>query len=318
MPKLSIIIPVYNVSQFLPACINSVLSQTFTDFELLLINDGSSDNSGAICEGYVRMDNRVKVIHKENGGVSSARNLGLDLATGDYISFIDSDDPVEPQMYEVLINNAEKHNCDISVCRLDVIRTNGSHHVIDLEESSLLSKEFVISNYFTDSAIKEFFYGPYNKIFKKSLIDNIRFKNYKLGEDILFIFNVLQRAENIYLDTFVGYHYIHHENSAMRSPFSAKRLDYIYAAQEIVRISENTSRYALESARAWFYRHVLVTLRQIYINGVENQSNIVGFIKKYMPFIKENKKYLHQLESKRFLDYYILTICPSLFKHIYK
>lgn len=317
MTKLSIIVPVYNVEPYLPVCIDTVLAQTYRDFELILIDDGSSDNSGAICDKYAEKDNRIIVRHQPNSGVSSARNLGIAIATGDYISFIDPDDTIEPQMYEVLINNAEKHNCDISACRLDVIRTNGSHHVIDLEESSLLSKEFVISNYFTDSAIKEFFYGPVNKIFKKSLIENIRFKNYQLGEDILFIFNVLQRAENIYLDTFVGYHYIHHENSAMRTPFSAKRLDYIYAAQEIVKISESSNKYALESARAWFYRHVLVTLRQIYISQIENQSKMVEFIKEYMPFIKENKKYLHQLESKRFLDYYILTICPSLFKHIY-
>ncbi len=318
MRKLSVIIPVYNVCKFLPACIDSVLSSTFTDFELLLIDDGSTDNSGVICDEYVTRDNRVKVIHKENGGVGSARNCGLDIATGRYIAFIDSDDVIDSQMFEVLINNAEKYNCDISVCRLDVIQTNGSHHVIDFETSALISKEYVISNYFTDSAIKDLFYGPYNKVFRSSTLKGIRFSSYKLGEDILFIFNALQKADNIYLDKFIGYHYMHHENSAIRAPFSHNRLDYVYAAQDVVRICEKSCSYALETARIWLYRHTLITLRQIYAYKLETEPKMAEFIKENKPLIKKNKKCLNKLGLKRMLDYYILTICPNLFKYICK
>lgn len=105
MPKVSVIIPVYNAEKYLRKCLDSVLAQSFADFEVLLINDGSTDGSGKICDDYAQKDARVKVFHKENGGVSSARNLGLDNATGDWIVFVDSDDYVEKNYFEVINNN---------------------------------------------------------------------------------------------------------------------------------------------------------------------------------------------------------------------
>lgn len=101
-PEISIIVPIYNVEKYLPKCIESILSQTFTNFELILVNDGSKDRSGIICDEYASKDNRIKVIHKENGGVSSARNSGVDLASGKYIGFVDPDDYIKKDMYERL------------------------------------------------------------------------------------------------------------------------------------------------------------------------------------------------------------------------
>ena len=114
--KLSIIIPIYNVERYLEETINSVLKQTFTDFELILVDDGSTDNSGKICDKYAQKDSRVKVIHKPNGGVSSARNAGVDNATGEFIGFVDSDDIISEVMYEGMINIAEKYGADIVQC----------------------------------------------------------------------------------------------------------------------------------------------------------------------------------------------------------
>lgn len=99
-PRISVIVPVYNVEQYLPRCVESILAQTYENLEILLVEDGTKDNSGAICDAYARQDARVKAIHKENGGLSSARNAGIDAATGDYLSFVDSDDWIEPDMYE--------------------------------------------------------------------------------------------------------------------------------------------------------------------------------------------------------------------------
>lgn len=121
MPKISVIVPVYNVEKYLHRCVDSILAQTFTDFELLLVNDGSKDSSGVICDEYAAKDSRVKVFHKENGGVSSARNLGLDNAKGEWVTFVDSDDWVSNTMYEamfdkVLSEDAEAVYCDIKMC----------------------------------------------------------------------------------------------------------------------------------------------------------------------------------------------------------
>ena len=99
-PRISVIVPVYNVEQYLPRCVESILAQTYENLEILLVDDGAKDGSGAICDAYARQDERVKVIHKENGGLSSARNAGIDASTGEYLSFVDSDDWIEPDMYE--------------------------------------------------------------------------------------------------------------------------------------------------------------------------------------------------------------------------
>ena len=125
MPKVSVIIPVYNVEKYLPQCIDSILAQTFTDFELILVNDGSKDCSGNICDEYAQKDSRIVVIHKENGGASSARNRGLDIAKGEWISFIDSDDYVTPNYLSNLISEAQA-NCASLVIQGHIYQKKGS------------------------------------------------------------------------------------------------------------------------------------------------------------------------------------------------
>ena len=122
--KLSIIIPVFNVEEYLPKCIESVVNQTYDNLEILLINDGSTDNSGVICDNFAHKDERVKVVHKENGGLSAARNLGLSLATGHYIAFLDSDDYIDSEMYETLVDALENADADIAACGFKEIYQN--------------------------------------------------------------------------------------------------------------------------------------------------------------------------------------------------
>ena len=116
MPQISVIIPVYKVEQFLGDCIKSILSQTFSNYEIILVDDGSPDNSGKLCDEFAAGDSRIKVVHKENGGVSSARNKGIEIAEGEWICFVDSDDWVEPDYLEVMFKTAIENNADVSVC----------------------------------------------------------------------------------------------------------------------------------------------------------------------------------------------------------
>ena len=120
-PRISVIVPVYNVEQYLPRCVESILAQTYENLEILLVDDGTKDNSGAICDAYARQDARVKAIHKKNGGLSSARNAGIDAATGEYLSFVDSDDWIEPQMYERLYEAATAAGTSIAQASRDEI-----------------------------------------------------------------------------------------------------------------------------------------------------------------------------------------------------
>ena len=116
MPQLSVIVPIYNAEKFLMRCVNSILDQKFKDFELILIDDGSSDASPEICDEIIKNDNRIVVIHQDNAGVAAARNIGIEIATGNYIAFVDSDDFIEEEMYFSMINIAEKYNCDVVMC----------------------------------------------------------------------------------------------------------------------------------------------------------------------------------------------------------
>ena len=112
---ISVIVPVYKVEAFLPKCVNSILNQTYKNLEILLVDDGSPDGSGALCDAYARQDSRVRVIHKKNGGLSDARNAGIEAAAGDYLAFVDSDDWLEPDTYEVMLSAAERHHTQL-VC----------------------------------------------------------------------------------------------------------------------------------------------------------------------------------------------------------
>ena len=118
-PIISIIVPIYNVGKYLPKCIESILNQTFKNFELILVNDGSTDNSGVVCDDYEKKDTRIKIIHKSNGGVSSARNAGLYVAKGEYIGFVDPDDYIDKNMYEKLYRLCIDNNSDIAICRFN-------------------------------------------------------------------------------------------------------------------------------------------------------------------------------------------------------
>lgn len=221
MPKISIIIPVYNVEKYLPKCIKSVLNQSFCDFELILIDDGSKDSSGQICDDYAKRDSRIIVIHKENAGVSTARNEGIKIASGDYIGFIDSDDYIEPNMYEVLVENIEKFNCDISICGFQVIdedtgqieRLQNSGEIEVLNQEALVSKE-------TDMpwSIR---LDTINKLFSKKVLEGLLFdESLKCAEDTLFLHQAIRKAEKGVFIELPLYINVRHKGSAMRGGLS--------------------------------------------------------------------------------------------------
>ena len=182
---LSIIVPVYNVGSFLPKCINSIISQTFTDFELILIDDGSTDNSVEICDAAAKKDSRVRVIHKENGGVVSARKAGLSVAVGKYAGYVDGDDWIDEHMYEHMINAMEKYNCDMVMCDVEhenksVPLSSGSTHINI--SGGYYNREQLENNVFPKMIYTGVFYkfGIYpviwNKLYKREKLINIKWR----------------------------------------------------------------------------------------------------------------------------------------------
>lgn len=211
-PLISIIVPVYNVEEFLEKCIDSILNQTFKNFELILINDGSTDNSGNICEKYSKKDDRIIVIHKKNGGVSSARNVGLDLAQGEYIGFVDSDDFIEEDMYELLYTLITETKKDIANVGINFIYENIK------VESSKYDKKIFNKYEAMENLLKYKFYGDYiwTNLFKADLIKKFKFKNVYY-EDIDLMYQLIDKSNGIVTIGKQKYNYLQRENSITKS-----------------------------------------------------------------------------------------------------
>ncbi len=196
-PLISIIVPVYNAEPYLQKCIDSIINQSYMNLEIILINDGSTDKSGEFCNEYQKKDTRIKVIHKENSGVSEARNAGLDAATGEFISFIDADDYIEPDFFAELI----KYDADVVVSGTDV--NQGIYQISD-----------IIDDYYSFSG----FSGPCEKLYKKSILNGVRFrKDLNIGEDIIFNLSVLKNIKTVFYTPYKGYHITNNPTSLTRS-----------------------------------------------------------------------------------------------------
>lgn len=205
-PKISVIVPIYNVEKYLPRCIDSILSQTFTDFELLLIDDGSKDNSGMICDEYAKKDTRIRVFHKENGGVSSARNLGLNNAKGEWICFIDADDLIEACFLEDLLNDLSG---DLIVSGYKIFGSLDETVLYDDSTIELNNEGWAYINK-TDYNTEAIFYCPWGKLFKKQIIEDfeIRFNtDMFLAEDTCFIIQYVCHITSIRIIHSCSYRY---------------------------------------------------------------------------------------------------------------
>lgn len=224
---ISIIIPVYNVEKYLDKCIDSVVNQTYTNLEIILVNDGSTDNSPAICNNWADKDNRIKVISKENGGLSDARNAGLAAANGEYIAFADSDDYIEPDMYEKLINTIYQTESDIALCKF--------RYVYETEQYSVCSADsFDITEYSAFNAMSALIDDRirqvvWNKLYKTQLIKDILFDAGKFHEDEFWSYKVIGKASKIAEIDYTGYNYLQRENSIMNKRYSIRRLDALEA-----------------------------------------------------------------------------------------
>lgn len=219
---ISIIVPVYNVEKYLNKCIDSILNQTYRNIEVILVDDGSPDNCGKICDEYAMKDKRVKVIHIENKGVSNARNVGVENSTGQYIGFVDADDILFKKMYEKLLNEAVKEDADIVQCNYCYLFEDGTTKpMIRKIKTKKVEKEQKITAFFDG----DIYPLVATKLFKSSLLNDIRFDiNLKIGEDRLFMHECCLKALKIALLEDVYYYYFQRQTSVMHV-FSMRQFD---------------------------------------------------------------------------------------------
>lgn len=304
---VSVIIPVYNVEKYLSRCMDSVLKQTYRNIEIILIDDGSKDESGIICDRYAQKDKRIICKHIANKGVSNARNLGIDMSTGEYIMFVDSDDYIEVNMIEKMMNVMK--NQDLVVCGICQIELNGNINLVYGTEIQYdYTKQDIIQGFFDVSIIKDFMYGPFNKIYVKSIIGDLRFStDLRIGEDFLFVFEYITRCNRIRIYDICLYNYVKRENSAMTAAFSEKRLDYIKAVEKIERMCVENYTYAKNKALMWGYIHRLniciqmdknIHIKKQYVNSYNSMKKYINEhreIKNNMPFHVRSKYFIKKI-----------------------
>lgn len=220
-PKISIIVPVYKVEKYIHKCIDSILNQTFKDFEVILVDDGSPDNCGKICDDYAKKDNRVVVIHKENGGQATARNAALDIARGEYIGFVDSDDYIQNDMFENLYNA-----CTIDEADISIIGTK------EVNESGKVIHEYIPNNITFSEILKRA--HPWNKLFNKKLFvdSDLSFYEGKYYEDLELVPKLFVKAKKVCTVKSIGYIYLQRDGSTT-SMKDKKILDMIWAYKEL-------------------------------------------------------------------------------------
>lgn len=230
LDEISVIIPIYNVEKYLEKCIDSVLAQTYRNIEIILVDDGSTDKCADICDSYLKKDSRVKVIHKVNGGLSSARNAGLDIAEGDFISFVDSDDFIEKEMLEKLYEALMEADADMAVCNFRWIDTNGARIA---KQSKIVIHDGILD----ESAYWRKVYEPngscyvvaWNKLYRRSIWEKLRYPEGKINEDEYVLHEILRVCNKVSCISYVGYNYIIREDSIMASKMKRANFDVLDA-----------------------------------------------------------------------------------------
>lgn len=233
MKLISVIVPAYNVRPYLERCINSIIHQTYPNLEIILVDDGSTDGTGALCDEIAGRDSRVIVIHKENGGQADARNRGIEIASGEFISFIDADDYIESDMYEQMAAALEEDIVSLVSVGIIKTETTGQNHVISASEKTYLTKEEALMNLFEEG---ELLPSSSNKLFRKNLFDNVRYVNGIINEDTEIIFRIVDICNQILLLDRAAYHYVLRDGSTTRSDFGLKDYNSLVAYKSAIEV----------------------------------------------------------------------------------
>ena len=280
--KISVIVPVYNVEQYLERCVDSIINQTYTNLEIILVNDGSTDNSGKLCDELAKKDERIRVIHKENGGLSDARNRGIDEAESDLVGFIDSDDYIDSDMYEVLLKNLNNTDADLSMCALYDVYNNTPEAQVTNKETWKLSSEQAIKMVMEAKILSV---TAVNKLYRKSLFTDLKFEVGKIAEDAFIMIKLLDKCEKIVATNEKKYYYVHRENSITTQKFSTKFLNVIEAYEQNSNIiSEKYPKLkdVAQTRMNWAYFYVLdrLLLDDNY-NDKELENKLISYLKNY-------------------------------------
>lgn len=313
MPKVSIIVPVYKAEKYLPQCVDSILSQTFSDWECILVDDGSPDCSGVICDEYAQTDARIRVIHKENGGVSSARNAGLEEACGEWICFVDSDDTIQPSY----LDDFEIDSTEVDLYMQGYVRVNGDKIISTHDFAGCKKTDFFsVLAYSEDNHIVN---SPWIKLFKRSIIvdNNVLFDtNTSYGEDHLFSLSYILHCKSIHYSLGHGYMYHLHETESLTQRIVPFR-EIMYYTLKAKKYQDQIAKESkgddyLASVGLCFMRNYVRTLKYLY----KTNSDYCTFklvIDSYCPYLGEVSTCKFSIKLKLFHKFVSLSMPRILY-----
>ncbi len=249
MELISVIVPAYNIEKYLERCVESILKQTYENLEIILVDDGSTDKTGAICEQLARQDNRIVVIHKENGGLSDARNAGIDVANGHYLSFVDGDDYIESNMYELLISEMDNPMVSLVSAGHVCVDMQGNKKVANSTKKMYLDKKEAFLNLLCLN--QNLYQNSWSKLFRRELFQNIRYKKGIINEDIELLPRVLDICDHVVILDKPLYYYENRPGSITMSDYSVKRYEAIKIPRDIVKLCKK--KYPEVLPHACFY-----------------------------------------------------------------
>ena len=293
MDKVSVIVPIYNAESYLEKCVNSIINQTERDIQIILVDDGSTDKSPQICDELSLKDDRIVVFHKKNGGLSSARNKGLENAKADYVCFIDSDDIIAPYYVEHLLSLIEKYDCDVAVGKFETFTDKDpSFDNID-NDVEIVEGKNAIDKLFGKSYVTATI--ACNKVYKKSLFDDIKFPEGKINEDEATAYRIFYKTERVAFSNSVVYGYYMRDNSITKSKFSKRNFDFLEIAWE-------RCEFFKEKNEEKYYYLFLKNYCWTLLEFSKKTKKILGDSKKSKELVKEFKEKSKILKKSQYIS----------------
>ncbi len=324
MKKISTIIPVYNVADYIQECVESVLNQTVKPYEIILVDDGSTDNSPAVCDMLAKQYDTVKVVHQSNGGLANARNTGLDNATGDYISFIDSDDIIHYQMYEILLGLSEKTNSDIAMCKYcffdEDVHPHFSPFDVDFEisKAEIFNAKNMLENYNSISSSVSIV-SCCMKLYRKDVFSAYRLKEGYVNEDSIALPYILNNSNIVSMVTTPLYYWRERRGSLSRDGITSKLFSYIavdyFTAEFFANEFKNKKQRSVFCRR--FFEKTLKYHYLIYDGHLELACDFIPYKKLYRKVFIKYWTFASMCKMER-LAYFLYLFSPKLAKKYYK
>lgn len=305
---VSIIVPVYNVEKYLGKCLDSLIDQTYRNLQIILVDDGSGDSSGTICDRYAAQDNRIQVIHKKQSGVSAARNTGLEAVKGSYICFADSDDWSDEKMIETMYENMVEEKAQISIIGYDMVWEDGRCQKKSDENAYYVwNQREAIAQWMTQKIFKGFMW---DKMFAREIFSGIRFlEDRSYMEDVAIGLDLFARAEKVVYSGKIGYHYLQRQGSATNSGFQERELLGITEAEKMIRFSEEHQGIYDKEAYSRLLINVYTILERIVLTGSKKDKERIPELKKVL---REHREYLKGGVVNRYMQPFIKMVCAGV------